>query len=77
MKDFSGNIFLENLEKFFIENVLDEEGKIEYENMNKKEDEYNKAKSAIEKYLGKEFITTWEEYTQSKHKLDELISSKR
>ena len=40
MKDFSGNIFLENLEKFFIENVLDEEGKIEYENMNKKEDEY-------------------------------------
>ena len=41
MKDFSGNIFLENLEKFFIENVLDEEGKIEYENMNKKEDEYN------------------------------------
>ena len=41
MKDFSGNIFLENLEKFFLENILDEDGKIEYENMNKKTDEYN------------------------------------
>ena len=34
-KDFSGNIFLENLENFFIENVMDDEEKLEYENLNK------------------------------------------
>ena len=40
-KDFSGNIFLENLEKFFLENIMDEEEKIEYENLNKKNEEEN------------------------------------
>ena len=39
MKDFTGNIFLENLEKYFLENVMDEDGKIEYENLNKKTNE--------------------------------------
>lgn len=34
-KDFSGNIFLENLENFFIESVMDDEEKLEYENLNK------------------------------------------
>ena len=38
-KDFSGNIFLENLEKYFVENVMDENEKIDYENMNKKNQE--------------------------------------
>ena len=40
-KDFSGNIFLENLEKFFLENIMDENEKIEYENLNKKNKEEN------------------------------------
>ena len=35
-KDFSGNIFLENLEQYFIDNVMDETEKEEYENLNKK-----------------------------------------
>ena len=39
VKDFTGNIFLENLEKYFLENVMDEDGKIEYENLNKKTNE--------------------------------------
>lgn len=39
-------------------------------------DEYDKAKSIVEKYLGKEFITTWENYSQSRTRLQELISSK-
>ena len=39
VKDFTVNIFLENLEKYFLENVMDEDGKIEYENLNKKTNE--------------------------------------
>ena len=34
-KDYSGNIFLENLENFFVENIMDEKEKEEYENVNK------------------------------------------
>ena len=35
-KDFSGNIFLENLEKFFIENIMDDEEREEFEKISKK-----------------------------------------
>ena len=34
-KDFSGNILLENLENFFVENIMDEKEKKQYESMNK------------------------------------------
>ena len=34
-KDFSGNILLENLENFFVQNIMDEKEKEEYESMNK------------------------------------------
>jgi len=34
-KDYSGNILLENLENFFVENIMDEKEKEEYENVNK------------------------------------------
>ena len=33
-KDFSGNIFLENLEKFFVENIMDDEEKEEFKTIN-------------------------------------------
>ena len=32
-KDFSGNIFLENLEKYFVENIMDDEEKEEFEKL--------------------------------------------
>ena len=35
-KDFSGNIFLENLEKYFVENIMDDEEKEEFEKLTKK-----------------------------------------
>ena len=34
-KDFSGNILLENLENYFLKNIMDEKEKEEYESMNK------------------------------------------
>ena len=34
-KDYSGNILLENLENYFVENIMDEKEKEEYENVNK------------------------------------------
>ena len=34
-KDFSGNILLENLENYFVKNIMDEKEKEEYESMNK------------------------------------------
>jgi hypothetical protein len=34
-KDFSGNILLENLENFFVKNIMEEKEKEQYESMNK------------------------------------------